>query len=283
VEKLRATEQLATPAKRRRFGVAALLAAVLITVTGLWIDRFAPFERWAHSRAHPAPTSVKPLPAVADTGAITIVQPEPIGTDSSISKDPMPLVLTGTRLGRNAREGYADIGVHALSPQTYKAGALLANGARLEEIYSDYVVLTRGAHRVRLYITGRSEPERPRSATDVALLSVGGQAPTKVAVASSHDVLTDIMRASPVYDGDTLQALQLYSGTQSDAFTQLGLEPGDKVTAIEGVALKSPAEAMAQLRQLTEGAAMTVTIERGGKRQTLSLDGSALKSMGTRG
>ena len=232
---------------------------------------------------HPAPAQTEAAPRVVNTGAINVVQPQPLGTDSSVSRVPLPLVLTGTRLGRNVREGYADIGVNALSPQTYRAGALLANGARLEEIYSDYVVLARDSHRARLYVTGRAVPA-DAPLPYLPLLTVGGVTQTaKAAVADSHDRLTEIIRASPVYQGDILQALEVYGSGSSDTFARLGLEPGDRVTAIEGASLRNPGEAMAQLRRLAEGASLTVTVVRGGKPQTLSLDGSVVKARGTRG
>ena len=280
---LRVAARPNAPVKRRRFGAAVLLAALLITVAGLWVDRFLPFERWAHGLLHPAPAQTEAVPRVVNTGAINVVQPQPLGTDSSVSRVPLPLVLTGTRRGRNVREGYADIGVNALSPQTYRAGALLANGARLEEIYSDYVVLARDSHHARLYVTGRAVPA-DAPPPYLPLLTVGGATQTvKAAVADSHDRLTEIIRVSPVYEGDTLQALEVYGSGSSDTFARLGLEPGDRVTAIEGASLKNPGEAIAQLRRLVEGASLTVTVERGGKRQTLSLDGSVAKSRGTRG
>lgn len=272
---MRVVEKSTTPRTRRRVGAVLLVVALLLTVGGLWVDHFAPFERWAHNKLYPAPVAAKPL-GVKEPGDIQIVQPEPIGTDSSISVAPLPLVLTGTRLGRNSREGYADIGVHVLSPQTYRAGAILANGARLEEIYSDYVVLVRASHRTRLYVTGRVAPaDAPKPY--LPLLVVGG--PTRLeatATADSRDRLTGVIRASPVYDGDTFRALEVYGSGQSDGFLRLGFEPGDRVTAIDGLALKNSDDAFAQLRRLTEGAAFTVTVERGGKPQTLSLDGSIL-------
>lgn len=277
---LRATERSAVT--RRRLGAAVLVTSVAITVAALWVDRFSPFERWAGAVLHPRPAVPTPVPLYTSTTAIYVVQPKPGGTDSSVSKVPLPLILTGTRIGRNAQEGYADIGVNALSPQTYKAGALLANGARLEEIYTDYVVLERNGRRARLYPIGRAAPsDAPPSFAP--LLTVGGTRLAVVTVVKSEDHLTDIMRVSPVYDGDTLQALEVYGTGRSDAFARLGLEPGDRVTAIQGLPIKNSAEAMAQLRQVSQGASLNVTIERGGKAQTLSLNGWAVKAGGTRG
>jgi type II secretory pathway component PulC len=279
---VRVVEKSTAPRTRKRVGAVFLLVALLLTVGGMWVDHFSPFDRWVHNRLYPAPPPAKPL-GVRDTSDIHVVQPEPIGTDSSISVSPLPLMLTGTRLGRNAREGYADIGVHALSPQTYRAGAILANGARLEEIYADYVVLVRDTHRARLYVTGRAAPaDAPKPY--MPLLVVGGPSRLEAtAVADSRDRLTEVIRASPVYEGDTFRALEVYGSGQSDAFFRLGFEPGDRVTAIEGVALKNSDDAFAQLRRLTEGDTLTVTVERGGKAQTLALDGSILVGGSPRG
>lgn len=274
--------EVATQTKRRRWGAVVGAVAVFVTVTALWVDRFYPFERWANQTLHPPASAPKPVVNIPDTGAINVVQPLPIGTDSSVSKVPLPLILTGTRLGRNSREGYADIGVNALSPQTYRAGAILANGARLEEIYADSVVLVRKEQRTRLYIVGHAPPADAQPVV-ASLMTVGGTAPVPAAVANSRDALVDAMRISPVYDGDTFRALELYPNAQSDAFARLGLEPGDRVTAIEGVALKDSRAAIAELRRLTSGASLNVTIERGGKSQTLSLNGSLVKPGGTRG
>lgn len=54
--------------------------------------------------------------------SIRTAPPTPDGTGSSVSKAPLTLHLTATRLGRNSLEGYADIGVNASLTQTYKAG-----------------------------------------------------------------------------------------------------------------------------------------------------------------
>jgi len=257
-----------------------LVLAVGFGILVLWVAGFEPLQWW---RAHQQAAIAKAVPPRhAPTGPISIVQPTPLGTDSSISKVPLPLHLTATRVGRNSREGYADIGVNVLSPQTYKAGAILANGARLEEIYSDSVVLERDHYRARLYIEGRASPAGA-GPTMSALLTVGGTMPNPAAVADSRDTLTEFVRIAPVFEGDHFRALELYPSAHSDVFGRLGLKPGDRVTAIDGVALKNSKEAIGELRRLSEGASVNVTIERGGKPQMLSLDGFLFRAGGSRG
>ncbi len=184
-------------------------------------------------------------------------------------------------MGRNNWEGYADIGVNVLSPQTYKAGAVLANGARLEEIYADHVVLERDHHHTALYIEGHAVAANAESAV-ASMLTVGGTTPVPAAVADSHDELNDVVRIAPVFAGDQVRALELYPAAHSDLFGRLGFEPGDRIVAVDGAVVKDVREAIAELRQVTAGAAVILTIEREGKRLSLSVDGSILRS-GERG
>jgi len=202
------------------------------------------------------------------------VQPEPIGTDSSVAPSPARLVLTRTRLGRNANEGYAELGVNAASPQTYRAGAILANGARIEEIHADHVVLARDGQRQRIYMDGTAPAGHQLS--DNALALVGGVKAQAAAIANSADELTNHIRVAPVYAGPVVRALKVYPTQHSTVFAGLGLEPGDHITAIDGRAVTDFAQAIASLRQLSGGVAVLVTIERNGRSTALSLDGLIL-------
>jgi general secretion pathway protein C len=253
--------------------LAGLLSAAFIWLL-LLVVGIDPWHLWADYRA----SRVAAVPARAEDASVpeapvAVVQPQPIGTDSSISTAPARLLLRETRPGRNAGEGYAEVGISALSPQTYRAGAVLANGARIEEIRQDFVVLTRGTEHVRLYVQGR-EPAGA-SPPDSALLYVGGTSPSPAdnAVPDSEDALTDFMRVSPVYQGDAVHAIEVYANDRSSVFFRLGLEPGDRITSINGEAVSDAATAIATLRRLAQGEAMQVIVERSGELRSLTLDG----------
>ena len=267
---------LRKPKRWRRQALYASVAAGLAMVV-LWVSGFEPLTRW---QARHAQTTVSAANRVRLHPPVSVVQPTPLGTDSSVSVAPLPLHLVATRLGRNTREGYADIGVDVRTPQTYRAGAILANGARIEEIYSNYMVLARDGHTTRLYVEGQA-PAGYVVNSDVAdkagtMLTVGGAVSHSVAVADSHDALTDVMRVAPVFEGDQVTALQVYANAQSNHFQELELAPGDQITAIDGEPVTDQRAAIASLRRLTEGQALTVTVDRGGERKTISLDGSVL-------
>ena len=132
----------------------------IYVVTGLsfvvfWGSDFRPLA-WLH--AHLSLSSAAATNRTRLHPPVSVAQPTPLGTDSSVSVVPLRLHLVATRLGPNNREGFADIGVDVRTPQTYRAGAILANGARIDEIYSNYVILTREGREERLYVEGQTPP-----------------------------------------------------------------------------------------------------------------------------
>lgn len=258
-----------------RRGLTLLLAAIVVGtacwVSGVFELTWLKAERKEHTEAARADRVGTNTQAAQASDA---APPAPVGNDSSVSPVPLPLILTGTMPGRNAREGLAFLGVNENSPQTYAAGALLANGARITEIYVDRVVLERDGQRVDLYLHGSGKTSEPRKLTDI--LTVGGTSPAPPAKITQREVLTDYIRPSPVYDGQTLKGYQVYPGQQAGVFSQLGLQSGDIITSINGVPLNEPQMAIEQLKQLSQGYAVTATVLRQDKIETLSLDGGLI-------
>ena len=154
---------------------------------------------WREKFTAPAPPPLLKASLQGPTKAIGITPTVPKGNDSSLSPVPLPLFLVSVKTGRTLREGSAQIGVVRESPQIYQAGALLENGARLTEIHADYVLLERGGHTARLYLIN----SRSTAPTDTAMVTVGGTAPAEPAAITSREPLTDYIRPSPVFDGET--------------------------------------------------------------------------------
>jgi type II secretion system protein C len=261
-----------SPRRAIVLGVGFAIAASMLSVTLFSLTRFDPAALWNQWKGRSA--SRHSIEIVDKRTPTSVVEPQPIGTDSSVSRTPLNLLLSATQPGRNAHEGHALIGVSARSPQTYRAGALLANGTRVQEIYKDYVVLERDGQTSHLYVSGRQPPESQPNLN--SMIMVGGASATPTAVADSHDSLTDYIRAVPTFDGDAFQGLIVYANQRSDAFFRLGLQEGDVITSVDGTNLVNQQSAMAALRPLSKGQALTVTVQRAGRQETLSLDGSLL-------
>lgn len=260
-------------------GMAALAAVTL------WVADFPPAQWWARVRAGDvSPTG--PSPAVAPGNEsnsaapvfptdVSVLPPAEVGADSALSPTPQPLFVVSTAPGRNATEGTARIGTNPDHPQTYVAGAILANGARLVEIHPDRVVLGRGGETLVLYVSGDKRAAAPLASRDgsneLAMVGGGLVAPP---VALAEDHLADVIRSMPYYENDQLVGMRISAGRSSVVFSQLGLMADDVVIAQDGSPIADAASATEILRMLTQGLSIAVTVRRGGKTRTISLDGA---------
>jgi hypothetical protein len=260
------------PAKRRSWAIRLVnvIGAVIVTLVIMWQTGLTSRQWWDWAKT-PKPAPIALAPVQPPTNAIGIAPPTPKGNDTSGSPIPLQLILVQTHPGMNVHEGTAQMGTVRESPQTYQAGALLENGARVAEIHTDYVLLQKGTRSVRLYLDNTPAAQK---ATGNALAMVGPipglPPPTK---APSREVVTDYIRPSPLYDGEALLGYQVYPGAKSAPFMQMGLRAGDVIVAIDSMPLTDPAAAWDMFRQLADGSIHGASIKRSGQVQELSLDG----------
>jgi type II secretion system protein C len=242
------------------------LALLISWETGLDI-----FKLWQRGAA-PRPVAAVKAPVAPPMKAIGVTPPTPKGNDSSISPIPLKLVLVAVHPGRTSAEGTAEIGVDRDSPQTYQAGAMLENGARIAELHTDHVLLKKAGRSMQLFLDSRAHPA---NGANLDLATVGGvkAAPT---TSIARDVLTAYMRPSPKYDGDTLVGYQVYPGANSGPFSQMGLQGGDVIVQISGIPLNDSASAWNILRQLEDGSVLSATVQRNGAQQNVTLDGTLI-------
>jgi general secretion pathway protein C len=267
-----------------RRGKHTLRAAVLIGATAflvavLWRSGKSP-DQWLAAMGQwwssPPSESVtarrsadKPVTSATETPASTS---SAAGTDSSVSPTPRPLFLVSTSPGRTKQDGTAVLGTSRHNPQTYFAGAVLANGARLAEIHADRVVLSRDGKAATLYL---DRPERnPGMMTDLS--AVGGQPEPQVPVPTMTESLAHYIRPSPVYDGDVIRGYEVYAGKKSAVFSRLGLQNGDVITRLDDVPFSDPQQAIDMFRRLTNGETLVATLDRKGARVRLTLDGALI-------
>jgi hypothetical protein len=259
-------------AKRRgQFRLASVCVALAIGALIAWESGIDPSMLWRHREALSPRTVVNASTPPANR-AIGVIPLTPKGNDSSISQIPLKLVLVAVHPGRTAAEGTAEIGVDRDTPQTYQAGAMLENGARIAELHTGYVVLKKAGRSMQLFLDSRGRPSNNENAE---LATVGGirAAPTMTA---ARDVLTEYIRPSPKYDGDTLVGYQVYPGASAGPFAQMGLQGGDVIVQIGGIPLNDPASAWDILRQLSDGSVLSAIVQRSGSEQSVTLDGSLI-------
>jgi general secretion pathway protein C len=87
---------------------------------------------------------------------------------------------------------------------------------------------------------------------------------------------TDVVRPQPYMPNGELRGYRIYPGRNRQQFASLGLRPGDLVTAVNGMTLNSPAEGMQIFRSLSDETQVTLTIERNGQTENMTLDTSQL-------
>jgi len=187
-------------------------------------------------------------------------------------------VLAGTLAGRDPEQGWAILGPNQQAARLYATGATLPGGARLIAVYADRVILERGGRRESLLLPRASGGARP--------LPVARAAPAAAPVPPLDNVRellarnpgagTEILRPQPVFTGGQLRGYRLYPGRNRQQFTSLGLQPGDLVTAINGAPLDDPNRGLEALQGLAIGGAATLTIDRNGQVQQVSVDASAV-------
>jgi general secretion pathway protein C len=212
--------------------------------------------------------------AAADTFDRMVVPSEQAGLlePAGVEK---PLRLFGVKVGGNPREGLAVLGPAEASSRTYVAGALLENGARLTDLHSDHVVLTRDGRSYRVYLSQKGKGD-VLEAKSTAGLTVGGfkTEPPPIAVPAVR--VTDAIRVAPAYEGGQVVGFQVYPGAKPGQMEKWGLASGDVLVSMSGQPLNTPEQVESVMEQLAQGESVHGEVRRGGERVSVTLDGAML-------
>ena len=161
-------------------------------------------------------------------------------------------------------------------------------GASLHSVYLDHVILDRNGQLEsltlpRLLGPGMNAPPVVRR--------FGGDAHTVAAVEDIRrrvqqdpGLLDQVMRTVPSYDSAAgrLRGFRAYPGRNRQIFNKLGLRPGDLVTAINGTALDDPQRSQEVFNTIQTSDHVTVTVERGGQKQEISLNIAQVAAQATK-
>ncbi len=196
--------------------------------------------------------------------------------DTSLS-----LQLRGAIATPDERFAHAIIADSSGNEKVYFVNATLPGGATLQQIQPDRVILARAGQLEVLRLPregqGGAAPAggmAPRSFTPPPAQNV------QELVARNAPAFLDVVRPQPFMPGGQLKGYRIYPGPNREQFAALGLRAGDLVTEINGVALNNPAQGMEVFRSLGETAQVTVTVERDGQPQVLSLNMTQINAAG---
>jgi general secretion pathway protein C len=198
------------------------------------------------------------------------------------------LVLAGTIATQDPKHGVAIISDAGGPSKVYSVGERIA-GAALHSVYLDRVILDRGGALETLQLPRQLPPSVGGRAT--VARRPGGDPRTAAAVDNIRrmvqqdpSILDQVMRTVPSYDNAAgkLRGFRAYPGRNRAIFGKLGLKAGDLVTAINGTPLDDPQRSQDVFNTIQTSDHVTVTIERGGQKQDITLNIAQVAAQATR-
>lgn len=196
----------------------------------------------------------------------------------------LALTLHGIVAGRGAADSRALIVANG-DEEPYAIGAQLPGGAVVRAIYPDRVLLARDG-RIEALRLPRADGEN--GGGNVTMGNPGftpappGAMPEPSAppdlgalrqeIQNNPQNLVNLINTVPYKDSSNqVVGYRIYPRTNPALFTQLGLRPGDVVTAVNGTALKDPAQMMKIMSSLKTSDQISITVLRDGQQQTLMM------------
>jgi general secretion pathway protein C len=212
---------------------------------------------------------------------------EPTGDASDAPETQLNLQLHGAIASDDERFAHAIIADGSGTEKVYFMKDSLPGGAVLQRVQADRVIISRGGVLEALLLpkepqTGSSAASTPMQRQPEPIARRNAQSMQEV-VAQNANSITEIIRPQPFMPNGELKGYRIYPGRNRDQFVALGLKPGDLVTEINGMTLNNPAQAMEMFRALADTTQVTVTLERDGQPQTVTLDTTQVAAAGNPG
>jgi general secretion pathway protein C len=198
------------------------------------------------------------------------------------------LLLAGTIATQDPKHGVAIISDGGAPSKVYSVGERIG-GASLHSVYLDHVILDRGGALETLMLPRQLPPSSHGPA--LARRAPGGDPRTAAAVDNIRrmvqqdpNILDQVMRTVASYDNAAgkLRGFRAYPGRNRAIFSKLGLKAGDLVTAINGTPLDDPQRSQDVFNTIQTSDHVTVTIERGGQRQDITLNIAQVAAQATK-
>ncbi len=192
----------------------------------------------------------------------------------------LSLTLSGTMAGTDNRLTIAIIADNRNEENIYSIGDTIIAGATLHAVYTDQVVLNRSGNLEALSLPNDlpsgSAPVRRQTTVNRTVETRQNSRSIQDVVAQNATKLADVIRPAPhVVDGQQ-QGYRVFPGRNRKQFAALGLKPGDVIKDVNGVSLTDREQAMQIFQSLGNADRVSVTVERNGQPQVLSLSTSQL-------
>jgi general secretion pathway protein C len=199
------------------------------------------------------------------------VQQAAVADASSAPQTQMNLVLAGTWASDDPSKGFAFIGESANAARMYGVGKAVRPGTVVHSVFADRVILDSNGKLEALVLPRSANLPQiarpaPRPTTNPVTENLRRMAETNPAAFS------EIVRPQPVFANGVQRGYRVYPGRNRQQFAKLGLQPGDLVLSINGTPLDDPQRGMEIFNTMGASDRVTVTVERNGQPQELSLN-----------
>ena len=248
--------------------------------------------------SRPATSAVVDMPGIVEAhlfGEYVERAPEPVFQVLEAPETELDLLLKATVSEARENSFGAAIIASAGTERTYTVNEEIegTGGAVLYAIHSDRVILNNAGQLQTLrlprsdaaqnHLTLVTAASGLSAATSPAAgLSSAVAVPTMRTTLSEHaSRLSRIVHAAPHVEQGQMMGFRLNPADDAAPFEDLGFEPGDVVTEINGTSLTAPGQALEVIQRLGESAQANVTLLRNGRLQVLSIDTTLAEALKT--
>ncbi len=216
----------------------------------------------------------------------------PVPSTQEAPDTQLRLTLKGVVASGDMMEAWAIVADRTGNEDSYGIDSPLPGGAILKEIYSDRIILLHNGRLETLRLpktelksnnnlrtssnrraSSRRNHRRTASSasTNVNRLSVQATQTLKdyrYKLLNDPQSVMNSVRAEPYRQGGRLKGYRIFPGRDKQLFGQIGLEPGDIVTSVNGIELDSPLKGLEIMQQLSDASNVSVNVLRNGVNQT---------------
>ena len=274
LEGIRGAEQWRTLIARGPRFAAGALAVVLAAQTALIVTNLAgsgASQQAGMGVARAPHGNALDVAAIIDSHLFGHAPAASVALGRDAPRTNLPLVLSGVIANSDPHAGMAILGPSAGAAQVYAIGDSIPGGARLRAVLPRKVLLERDGRLESLALPQQQSVPLSAAAPLPTAAPVFVQRMREL-VSRRPDLVADLLRPEPVFSGGRQLGYRVYPGNDPQAFAQLGLKPGDLVTAINGTPLNDPAQGQQILSTLGSSSQASLTVLRNGRQQVLMLN-----------
>lgn len=161
----------------------------------------------------------------------------------------------------------------------YAIGDVVTRGTMLRAIYPDRVILARNGQLETLRLDKNSRAAPPPDSMQPAAPAAQADRIASQSLGQLREQLlqeparaSEYIRIQPQNANGQLRGYRIFPGRDRTLFNEAKLRPGDLVTAVNGIQLDNPANALQLLNDLSQAPSVSLTVERQGQQQTVQLD-----------